>query len=99
VQAICEDIVNEDNRAAAVIRRLTALYKRGDVKLVPLDLNELVAETLKLLRSEMLTRHVAVVAHLATPARHRSWPRRRKPGSRARAIDRLALRCAPVRAR
>jgi C4-dicarboxylate-specific signal transduction histidine kinase len=64
VQAICEDIVREDNRAAEVIRRLTALYKRGDVKLAPLDLNELVAETLELVRSEMLTRHVAVVAQL-----------------------------------
>jgi len=65
VQAICEDIVKEDNRAAAVIRRLTALYKRGDVKLAPLDLNELVSETLELVRSEMLTRHVVVVAQLA----------------------------------
>jgi signal transduction histidine kinase len=65
VRAICEDIVKEDNRAAEVIRRLTALYKRGDVNLAPLDVNELVAETLELVRTEMLIRHVAISAQPA----------------------------------
>ena len=58
LRAICDDIVTEDNRAAEVIRRLGALYKRGDMKMEPLDLNELVGETLDLLRAELLTRHV-----------------------------------------
>jgi C4-dicarboxylate-specific signal transduction histidine kinase len=55
---ICDDIVTEDNRAAEVIRRLGALYKRGDMKMEPLDLNELICETLDLLRAELLTRNV-----------------------------------------
>jgi len=55
---ICDDIVTEDNRAAEVIRRLGALYKRGDMKMEPLDLNELIRETLDLLRAELLTRNV-----------------------------------------
>ncbi len=58
LREICDDIVTEDNRAAEVIRRLGALYKRGDMKMEPLDLNELIDETLELLRAELLTRHV-----------------------------------------
>ncbi len=58
LREICDDIVTEDNRAAEVIRRLGALYKRGDMKMEPLDLNELIRETLDLLRAELLTRNV-----------------------------------------
>jgi C4-dicarboxylate-specific signal transduction histidine kinase/ABC-type uncharacterized transport system substrate-binding protein len=62
---ICDDIVTENNRAAEVIRRLGALYKRGEMKLAPLDLNELVRETLDLVRTELMTRHVLPVTDLA----------------------------------
>lgn len=65
LRAICTDIVTEDNRAAAIIRRLGALYKRGELQLLPLDLNELVLETLDLVRGELTTRHVVVVTDLA----------------------------------
>src|SRR5207342_427938 len=49
LRAICDDIVSEDNRAAQVIRRLGALYKRGEMKTELLDLNDLIHETLDLL--------------------------------------------------
>ena len=62
---ICDDIITEDNRAAEIIRRLGALYRRGEVKLAPLDLNELVRETLDLVRTELVTRHVMAVTDLA----------------------------------
>ena len=65
LREICDDIVSEDNRAAEVIRRLGALYKRGDMKMEPLDLNELIRETLELLRAELLTRHVVPRTELA----------------------------------
>ena len=58
LRAICDDIVADDNRAAAVIRHLGALYRRGDMKLEPVDLNEMIRETLDLLRGELLIRHV-----------------------------------------
>jgi PAS domain-containing protein len=51
LREICDDIVAEDNRAAEVIRRLGALYKRGEVKTEPLDPNELARETLCYARS------------------------------------------------
>jgi len=65
LQEICDDIVKEDNRAAEVIRRLSALYKRGETKFAPLNLNELVTETLELVRTELMTRHVLVVTELS----------------------------------
>ena len=65
LREICDDIVTEDNRAAEVIRRLGALYKRGEMKVAPLDLNELVRETLDLVRTELMTRHVIPVTDLA----------------------------------
>jgi len=65
LREICDDIVADDNRAAEVIRRLGALYRRGDMKMEPLDLNELIRETLDLLRAELLIRHVAPRTDLA----------------------------------
>ncbi len=65
LREICDDIVGEDNRAAEIIRRLGALYKRGDMKTEQLDLNDLIRETLDLLRTELLTRHLTPVTDLA----------------------------------
>ena len=65
LREICDDIVADDNRAAEVIRRLGALYRRGDMKTEPFDLNDLIRETLDLLRAELLIRHVTPGTHLA----------------------------------
>ena len=65
LRAICDDIVADDTRAAEVIRRLGALYRRGDMKMEELDLNELIRETLDLLRAELLIRHVTPRTELA----------------------------------
>ena len=65
LREICDDIVAEDHRAAEVIRRLAALFKRGEPQLVPLDVNELLGDTLELARTNLLTRHVRPVLHLA----------------------------------
>ena len=75
LKEICDDIVTEDNRAAEVIRRLGALYKRGEMKFAPLDLNELVRETLELVRTELMTRHVMPVPISRPLPVDRRWPR------------------------
>jgi signal transduction histidine kinase/ABC-type uncharacterized transport system substrate-binding protein len=59
LQEICGDIVQDNHRAANVIRHLSALYRRGELKMEPVDLNELVRGTLDLLRTELLIRHIA----------------------------------------
>jgi C4-dicarboxylate-specific signal transduction histidine kinase len=62
---ICDDIAAEDRRAADVIRRLGALFRRGAPLLAPLDLNEIVRDTIELTRTNLLTRHVALETMLA----------------------------------
>ena len=62
---ICDDIVTEDRRAADVIARLRGLFRRGELHLQPLDLNELVHETLGFARVELEMRHVAPILELA----------------------------------
>jgi C4-dicarboxylate-specific signal transduction histidine kinase len=64
LRAICDDIVTEDNRAAEVIRRLSALFKGGVRELRPVDMNELIRETRELLRTDLVTRQVVTEMHL-----------------------------------
>jgi signal transduction histidine kinase len=62
---ICADIVAEDHRAAEVIRRLGALFRRTAPSLAPLDINELVRDTVELTRTNLLMNQVALVTTLA----------------------------------
>ncbi len=64
LREICADIVSQDHHAAQVIRRLGALFKRGEPLLEPLDVNDLVRDTVELTRSMTTTRHVAAVMQL-----------------------------------
>jgi PAS domain S-box-containing protein len=59
------DIVAEDRRAGDVIRRLRGLLKRGEIRLLPLDVNELIGEVIHLLRSDLIARGVSVRTALA----------------------------------
>jgi signal transduction histidine kinase len=61
---ICADIVSEDQRAAEVIRRLGALFRRSPPALAPLDINELVRDTVELTRTNLQMHHVALVTAL-----------------------------------
>jgi PAS domain S-box-containing protein len=58
VREILQDIVLDDNRASEVIRRLRVLFKKGDARLQPLDVNRVVSEVLELAHSELVTHHV-----------------------------------------
>jgi C4-dicarboxylate-specific signal transduction histidine kinase len=66
VGLICDDIVSQDHRAAAVIRRLAALFKRGEVQLQRVDLNALSTESLDLLHTNLATDRVVVTTDLAS---------------------------------
>lgn len=66
LRAICDDIVAEDERASEVIRRLRALFRRDDLLPMPVDLNELVGETLTLARAHLVEHHVTPVVTLAS---------------------------------
>jgi C4-dicarboxylate-specific signal transduction histidine kinase len=65
LREIVDDIVAADRGAADVIRRLTALFRRGEPSLAPLDLNDVVRDTLEIMRTSLLTRQVSVQTALA----------------------------------
>jgi C4-dicarboxylate-specific signal transduction histidine kinase len=65
VREILSDIVNEDKRAGEVIRRLRLLLKKGEVQHQPLDVNEVVMEVLKLVRSDLVNQGVTMHTNLA----------------------------------
>ena len=61
---ILQDIVQDDERAAQVIQRLRALLGKGDAQYAPVELNEVVRESLELTHSEFVTRNVVATLHL-----------------------------------
>jgi PAS domain S-box-containing protein len=65
IDEILEDIASADRRAGEVIRRLRAMFKRGESSRQLLDLNEITRDVLDFARSDLLTRHVQVTMRLA----------------------------------
>ena len=61
---ILADIVKSDHRAGAVIQRLRSMLRKEEAQRHPLDINEVVEESLRLMRSDLLNRHVAVSTDL-----------------------------------
>ena len=58
------DIVDDDKRAGEVIHRLREFLRKGDAKLVSLDVNVLIQEVARLLSSDALMRNVTVTLEL-----------------------------------
>jgi two-component system sensor kinase FixL len=65
VRAILADIVEQDKRAGEVIRRLRMLLKKGEVQQQPLDVNDVVQDVLKLIRSDLQNHGVTARTALA----------------------------------
>jgi signal transduction histidine kinase len=65
LREILKDIVADDRRAADVIQRLRALLKKGALEYVPLDMNDVVDEVARLVRSDMVIRNVPMTLELA----------------------------------
>ena len=59
-----ERIVRDGKDAAEVVRRVRALFKRAAIERTPLNLNEVIAEVLRLLRGETDRKGVAVETSL-----------------------------------
>jgi C4-dicarboxylate-specific signal transduction histidine kinase len=67
LREILGDIVSEDQRAGEVIRRLHALFKRGETQFQLLDANDLVREALALAHGDLIARSIAVGTELSSP--------------------------------
>lgn len=65
IREILNDIVADDRRAGKVITHLRSLFRKGDCKKEPVDINELVGDVLSLISTETKMRNVAVETVLA----------------------------------
>jgi C4-dicarboxylate-specific signal transduction histidine kinase len=68
VDAACrsvEWIINDGNRASEVIRRVRALANKTSLEKVPLDVNDVVRETIPLVQSELISHQVLLRMELA----------------------------------
>ena len=64
VRDILNDIVDDDRRAGAVIRRWRTLLRKGETQLYPLDLNDVANEVLRLANTELIAHGVTVTTRL-----------------------------------
>jgi PAS domain S-box-containing protein len=65
VREILRDIVSDDKRAGEVIHGLRALLKRGETEHQPLDVNDVVRDAIRLVRSDLLNHAVVLSTDLA----------------------------------
>ncbi len=61
------NVIAEDERAGEVIHRLRGMMKKGEVKHQPIDMNDLITSTLRLLHSELIDRRANLPATLGDP--------------------------------
>lgn len=64
MREICDDIVTQDQRAAEVIRRLGALFKRNEMQIQRVDLHALLAETIELVHTNLITDRITLTTQL-----------------------------------
>ena len=62
-----EWVISDGNRASEVIQRVRALAKKSDVEMVPLDVNDVVRETIALVQRELISHQVSLRTELASP--------------------------------
>jgi PAS domain S-box-containing protein len=64
MKEVLADIAGDTERASGIIRRLRALFQKQTAEKGVLQLNEIILETLELLRSELVMKRTAATAHL-----------------------------------
>jgi PAS domain S-box-containing protein len=65
VRRSVEWVIDDGNRASEVIRRVRALANKADIEKVPLDVNDVVRETIGLVQRELISHRVTLRTELA----------------------------------
>jgi len=60
-----KSVINDGNRAGDVIQRVRALANKADIEKVPLDVNDVVRETIALVQRELISNQVSLRMELA----------------------------------
>jgi PAS domain S-box-containing protein len=67
VRRSVEWVISDGNRASEVIQRVRALAQKSDVEMAPLDVNDVVRETIALVQRELISHQVSLRTELASP--------------------------------
>jgi PAS domain S-box-containing protein len=62
-----EWVINDNNRASEVIRRVRALANKTEIEKVPLDVKDVVSEVITLVQRELISHQVSLRTELASP--------------------------------
>ncbi|MGY4434939.1 PAS domain S-box-containing protein [Bradyrhizobium sp. F1.13.1] len=62
-----EWVINANNRASEVIRRVRALANKTEIEKVPLDVKDVVSEVITLVQRELISQQVSLRTELASP--------------------------------
>lgn len=65
IAAALDDIISEDSRAGDVIHHMRRMMRKSEAKLEPINVNELITDSLDLLHSELVTRRIKFTCDLA----------------------------------
>ena len=68
LRAIITDILKDDQRASAIIERVRSMLRRSDIQFLPLSVKQLLEQVLALLRTELISRKVAVKLEIPSPS-------------------------------
>jgi PAS domain S-box-containing protein len=66
VRAILSDVVEDDQRAGEVIRRLRNFLKKSDPEFQPLNLNHVTRDVVRIINSDLVVRNIALVLQLGS---------------------------------
>ncbi|MDP1667347.1 MAG: ATP-binding protein [Methylobacter sp.] len=64
IQDILKDIIAEDKRAADIMHRIRLLLKKCEIEQLPVDVNKVVLDVLKLVSSDLVSRNITVQVDL-----------------------------------
>ena len=65
MRASLADIVQDDQRAGAVIDRMRALLKRRELEVIRLDVGDVIGDVVTLMRADAVSRHVKLDVDIA----------------------------------
>jgi signal transduction histidine kinase len=68
VRAAVSDIIEDNQRAGEIIRRLRAFFRRGDLKRTPVELGSALRGVARIVQSDAVLRNVSFVLDISTPA-------------------------------
>ena len=67
IESALHDIVRDDARAVEIVRNVRAMFQRGEVKMLPFDIKELLIDVNRIVSSDARMKNISMVMELPDP--------------------------------